>query len=29
MKTTGGITDPKDEQKLEWKLKSIIDSELN
>lgn len=29
MKTVGGIIDPKNEQKLEMKFKSIIDSELN
>jgi thiol-disulfide isomerase/thioredoxin len=29
MKTVGGIIDPKNEQKLEMKFRSIIDSELN
>ena len=29
MKTVGGIMDPKNEQKLEMKFRSIIDSELN
>jgi thiol-disulfide isomerase/thioredoxin len=29
MKTSGGIIDPKKEQKLEMKFRSIIDSEMN